>query len=135
MRSAFKKLSINKHNVDAGLIFAVTLCAVLSTIMIYSIVESGISDIEGVGPSYWKTQLISTAAGFCGALFISLMDYRKLVKLWFIFVPVALGLVALTFTSLGYQRAGADDQAWIQIGGSWLSYSHSAITSPVMRRI
>ena len=60
MRSAFKKLSINKHNVDAGLIFAVTLCAVLSTIMIYSIVESGISDIEGVGPSYWCRILRST---------------------------------------------------------------------------
>jgi rod shape determining protein RodA len=28
-----------------------------------------------------------------------------------------LGLVALTFTSLGYQRSGADDQAWIRIAG------------------
>ena len=117
MRSAFKKLSINKHNIDAGLLFAVTLCAIISTLLIYSIVESGLGDDEGVGASYWKTQLISTAAGLFAAIFISLMDYRKLVKLWFIFAPAALGLVALTFTSLGYQRPGADDQAWIRIAG------------------
>lgn len=117
MRSAFKKLSINKHNIDAGLLFAVTLCAIISTLLIYSIVESGLGEDEGVGASYWKTQLISTAAGLFAAIFISLMDYRKLVKLWFIFAPAALGLVALTFTSLGYQRSGADDQAWIRIAG------------------
>lgn len=117
MRSVFRKLSVNKHNVDAGLLFAVTLCAVISTLLIYSIVESGISDIEGVGPSYWKTQLISMGIGLFGAVLISLIDYRKLVKLWFVFAPLALALVALTFTSLGYQRSGADDQAWIQIGG------------------
>lgn len=117
MRSAFKKLSINKHNIDAGLLFAVTLCAIISTLLIYSIVESGLGDDEGVGASYWKTQLISTAAGLFAAIFISLMDYRKLVKLWFIFAPAALGLVALTFTSLGYQRSGADDQAWLRIAG------------------
>ena len=117
MRSAFKKLSINKPNIDAGLLFAVTLCAIISTLLIYSIVESGLGEDEGVGASYWKTQLISTAAGLFAAIFISLMDYRKLVKLWFIFAPAALGLVALTFTSLGYQRSGADDQAWLRIAG------------------
>ena len=78
MRSAFKKLSVNRNNIDAGLIFAVTLCAVLSTLLIYSIVESGISDIEGVGPSYWKTQLVSTVAGLFAATVISVLDYRKL---------------------------------------------------------
>ena len=37
MKSAFKKLSVNKHNIDAGLMFAVTLCAAISTLIIYSI--------------------------------------------------------------------------------------------------
>lgn len=116
MRSAFKKLSTNKHNIDAGLLFAVTICAVISTLLIFSIAESGLSEGEGVDSSYWKTQLISTVIGFIAAIIISLIDYRKLVKLWFIFVPISLFLVALTFTSLGYQRSGADDQAWINIG-------------------
>lgn len=57
MKSAFKKLSVNKHNIDAGLLFAVTLCAAISTLLIYSISESGLSANEGVGSSYWKTQL------------------------------------------------------------------------------
>jgi len=116
MRSAFKKLSHNKHNIDTGLLFAVTVCAVISTLLIFSIAESGLSDIEGVDSSYWKTQLVSMVAGIVGAVIISFIDYRKLVKLWFIFAPAALFLVALTFTSLGYQRSGADDQAWLQIG-------------------
>lgn len=115
MKSAFK-ISRNSHMIDAGLVFAVTLCAVISTLLIYSISESGISADEGIGDSYWKTQLFSMIAGIGVAIIISLIDYRKLVKLWFIFAPAALALVALTFTSLGYQRSGADDQAWLQIG-------------------
>lgn len=114
MKSAFKKLPSEKHSIDAGLLFAVTLCSALSTVLIYSIVKNEI--LEDIGSSYWKTQLISMCLGLGLSVIISFIDYRKLVKLWFIFAPVALILVGLTFTSLGYQRAGADDQAWIQIG-------------------
>lgn len=116
MRSAFKKLSINKHNIDAGLIFAVTLLAVISTLLIYSIVSCKMSINEGVGDSYWRTQLFSTIVGIGAAAIISAIDYRKLVKIWFIFAPAALFLVLLTFTSLGYQRDGADDKAWLNLG-------------------
>lgn len=114
MRSAFKKLPSGKHSIDAGLLFAVTLCSVISTVLIYSISHNKL--LEGVGSSYWRTQLISMGMGLIAAVIMSFIDYRKLVKLWFIFALAALILVGLTFTSLGYQRAGADDQAWIQIG-------------------
>ena len=114
MRSAFKKLPSGKHSIDAGLLFAVTLCSVISTVRIYSISHNKL--LEGVGSSYWRTQLISMGMGLIAAVIMSFIDYRKLVKLWFIFAPAALILVGLTFTSLSYQRAGADDQAWIQIG-------------------
>ena len=114
MRSALKKLPSGKHSIDAGLLFAVTLCSVISTVLIYSISHNKL--LEGVGSSYWRTQLISMGMGLIAAVIMSFIDYRKLVKLWFIFAPAALILVGLTFTSLGYQRAGADDQAWIQIG-------------------
>ena len=117
MGTVFKKLPANKHNIDLGLLFAVSLCAGISSLLIYSIVKSGISDIEGVGDSYWQTQIISAGLGIVTALFISFIDYRKLVKIWWIFVPITLVLVALTFTSLGYQREGADDQGWIRIFG------------------
>ena len=117
MGTVFKKLPANKHNIDLGLLFAVSLCAGISSLLIYSIVKSGISDNEGVGDSYWQTQIISAGLGIVTALFISFIDYRKLVKLWWIFVPITLVLVALPFTSLGYQREGADDQGWIRIFG------------------
>lgn len=114
MRSAFKKLPSEKHNIDGGLLFAVTICAALSTLLIYSIVKNKM--IEGIGASYWQTQLFSLIAGLIVAVVISFIDYHKLVKLWFIFAPAALFLVALTFTSLGYQRDGADDKAWLDVG-------------------
>ncbi len=116
MKSVFKKIPHNKHSIDIGLIFAVTLCSVISTLLIFSISESGLSESEGIGSSYWKTQLVSMLMGMGVAVMLSFIDYRKLVKLWFIFAPATLFLVALTFTSLGYQREGADDQAWLRIG-------------------
>lgn len=117
MKSAFKKLPANKHSLDLGLIFAVTLCAILGTLLIYSIASSKVSLDEGIGDSYWKTQLVSMCLGFTASIIVSHIDYRKLVKLWFIFVPVTLLIVALTFTSLGYQRDGADDRGWIMVFG------------------
>ena len=114
MKSAFKKLPSGKHSIDGGLLFAVTLCAAISSLLIYSITKTKV--LETVGSSYWKTQLFSMAVGVVAAVIISFFDYRKLVKLWFIFVPAALGLMALTFTSLGYRREGAVDQAWLNLG-------------------
>ena len=114
MRSAFKKLPSEKHSIDGGLLFAVTVCAALSTLLIYSIVKNKM--IDGIGASYWQTQLFSMVVGIVIAVVISFIDYHKLVKLWFIFAPVALFLVALTFTGLGYRRDGADDKAWLDIG-------------------
>ncbi len=114
MRSAFKKLPSEKHAIDGGLLFAVTLIAALSSLLIYSIVKNKM--IDGIGDSYWQTQLFSMGVGIVVAIVISFVDYHKLVKLWFIFAPLALLLVALTFTPLGYQREGADDKAWLNIG-------------------
>ena len=114
MRSAFKKLPSEKHAIDGGLLFAVTLIAALSSLLIYSIVKNKM--IDGIGDSYWQTQLFSMGVGIVVAIVISFVDYHKLVKLWFIFAPLALLLVALTFTPLGYQREGADDKAWLNSG-------------------
>ncbi len=117
MKSAFKKLPAKKHNIDVGLLFAVTLCAVIGTLLIYSIASSKVSENEGIGNSYWHTQLVSMCMGLVFAIIVSYIDYRKLVKLWFIFAPITIGFVALTFTSLGYQREGADDHGWIRVFG------------------
>lgn len=113
MKSAFKKMSYPKKN-DGGLMLAVIVCSVISIMMIYSISYNKV--IDDVSGNDYKTQLISVIIGICVSIVLSLIDYRKISKLWYIYVPLALGLVLLTFTSLGYRRAGADDQAWLQIG-------------------
>lgn len=117
MKSAFNKLPAKKYPIDAGLLFAVTLCAVIGVLLIYSIAASGVSENENIGDSYWHTQLVSMIMGFTASVIFSRIDYRKLVKLWWIFAPLALAVVALTFTSLGYQRDGADDKGWIRVFG------------------
>lgn len=120
MKSAFKKLPANKRPLDIGLIFSVTLCAVIGTLLIFSIASSGVSKVsedKGIGSSYWHTQLISMIAGFILSILVSRIDYRKLAKLWWIYAPVSLAVVALTFTSLGITRDGADDRAWILVFG------------------
>lgn len=114
MKSAFKKISPVKLSIDGGLLFAVIICSVISILLIFSISKNGV--LEGVGASYWKTQFFSMLIGIVGAAFISLIDYGKLVKLWFLYAPAALFLVLLTWTSLGTQREGADDRAWLNLG-------------------
>ncbi len=114
MKSAFKKLNTRHYSLDKGLFLAVTLCSVIGTLLIYSISHNGV--LEKVDDSYWKTQASSMLIGIVVAIAISFVDYKKLVRLWFIYAPAALILVALTFTSLGYQRSGADDRAWLNLG-------------------
>ena len=114
MKSAFKKLNVKRHSIDGGLLFAVTLCSVISTFLIFSISENGV--LEKVGASYWQTQLFSMLMGITVSVLVSFIDYAKLVKLWFIYAPAALILTALVFTPLGYQREGADDRAWLNLG-------------------
>ena len=70
--------------------------------------------LESVGASYYRTQIISALMGLFAALVISLINYKKLARLWFLYVPVSVVLVLLTFTGLGYKRA--DDQAWLNLG-------------------
>lgn len=113
MKSAFKKVS-NQKKIDGGLMLAVIVCSAISILLIYSISFNEI--VDNISMEYYKTQLVSAGIGIIASIIISMIDYKKIVKLWFIYVPVALGLVLLTFTSLGYRRAGADDQAWLQLG-------------------
>lgn len=114
MKTILKGISEYFRKMDKLLLFAVTLCAGFSVILLYSIYVNEISST--VGASYYQTQLIAMTIGFASCLILSAIDYRKLAKLWFLYAPVALALVILTFTSLGFGRDGADDRAWLKIG-------------------
>lgn len=98
---------------DKGLLIAVTVCAGISILLLYSMCQNKLNDLE---KSYYITQFVATVLGVGVCFLVSSIDYHHLVKLWIIYAPVALFLVGLTFTGLGMQRAGADDRAWLNLG-------------------
>ena len=112
MKSAFNELKNQHRHLDYGLLLAVIICSAVSSLLIYSIHANKV--LESVGASYYRTQIISALMGLFAALIISLINYKKLARLWFLYVPVSVVLVLLTFTGLGYKRA--DDQAWLILG-------------------
>ncbi|MBQ6041407.1 MAG: FtsW/RodA/SpoVE family cell cycle protein [Oscillospiraceae bacterium] len=100
--------------IDRLLLLLVTLCAGTSVVLLRVLWVQQITN--EVDSNDWLVQLISLGLGLAGCLVVSAIDYHKLAKFWFLYAPVALGLVALTFTSLGYGREGADDRNWIDLG-------------------
>ena len=61
-------------------------------------------------------QAVALGLGLGCAVLISLFDYNNFAKLWKIYVPISVVLMVLTFTPIGYQVAGIDNRAWIQLG-------------------
>ncbi len=102
------------HRIDWVLLALVTICSGASVLLLRTLWTENIS--TEVDSNDWIVQLISLGLGFAGCIAVAAIDYHKLARFWFLYAPLALGLVALTFTSLGYGREGADDRAWIDLG-------------------
>lgn len=98
---------------DKLLLLSVSLCATLSIICIYSIYNAQVVEIS---ENQWYTQTVSALIGIILSFIITAIDYKKIANLFWVYVPVSLVLVGLTFTSLGYGRGEADDIAWIDLG-------------------
>ncbi|MEG2597499.1 MAG: FtsW/RodA/SpoVE family cell cycle protein, partial [Oscillospiraceae bacterium] len=64
-------------------------------------------------------QVLASVVGVIVLFVMSGMDYRLLSKMWFVHLPVTLGLVLVTFTNLPivYRPPGSDDSAWLRIAG------------------
>lgn len=101
------------RGIDKLMIFGAALCSVLSIVLLHSIYTNKVLDI---GADDYVTQTAAAAIGFAAMLIVAAIDFHKLARLWYIYTPVMLILIILTFTSLGYQREGADDQAWLNLG-------------------
>ena len=109
------------HKLDKGLFTAVCGVSVFSVILMYSLVNNGITSKD---ERIYKMQLLCLCVGAVIALVMSALDYHWFTKLWFLYAPAALGLTLLTFTSLGYQPVeGVDDKAWINLGFTTLQPS------------
>lgn len=106
---------------DISLILAVLACSVISCIMLYSIASNEIMELCDM--STFRTQIVASVMGIIAVIVLSMIDYNKLIRLWWLYMPIAIGLTLLTFTPLGYQRPGADDRSWISIGTFYMQPS------------
>lgn len=113
MKSVLQAVARYWRKLDKSLLLAALLCSTLSVLLLYSIYANHV--LAEIDDDY-IVQLMAVGIGVCAVLILAAIDYHKIARFWFIYAPVALILVLLTFTSLGYQRPGADDQAWLQIG-------------------
>ncbi|HIV10157.1 MAG TPA: rod shape-determining protein RodA [Candidatus Faeciplasma avium] len=105
---------------DKLLLLLAGCCSAIGITLIYSLVINSrsqrITD-AAVDSQTVKVQLIAALVGLFLALIIAVFDYRWFSRLWFLYLPAALGLTLLTFTGLGISGLeGADDRAWIDLG-------------------
>lgn len=78
----------------------------LTNTMSYDAMATVISEKGSV-----RTQTIAGILGICAALAISLVNYKFISKMWFVYAPIAVILQLLLFTPLGVTRD--DDIAWL----------------------
>ncbi len=121
MKKLFHTLQKYFRATDKMLLMAALLCSAVSCLMLHSIATNQLLDKVGYGT--FRTQLIASVLGLIVFIILSFVDYNRIIRLWWIYAPVAIFLVLLTFTGLGYRRAGADDQAWLSIAGFQLQPS------------
>lgn len=66
--------------------------------------------------SQFLTQCVAGAVGLVAAVVISNIDFKTMLKLWWLAIPIGLIPVILTFF-IGFAPAGTDDKAWLLLPG------------------
>lgn len=115
MKSVLQAVSRYFKKLDKPLLLAALFCSALSVVLLYSLYINHV--IAEIDSNDYLVQLAAVGMGLVCVLVLAAVDYRKLSRFWFVYAPIALGLMLLTFTALGYKRSGADDQAWLQVFG------------------
>lgn len=121
IKTVFRALLQYFRKLDKPLFIAVCGVSAFSVLLMFSLVQNGITSKDNM---MYKMQFLCLCAGAVAALIMSALDYHKFIKLWFLYVPGAVGLTLLTFTPLVYKpNEGADDAAWIDLGFTTLQPS------------
>lgn len=114
MKLILSKIKTYFGKLDKLLLFMCIGIAGFAVFIQYTLYENDIS--SAVTATQYKTQLIAFIGGLVIALVLAVINYKFIAKLWFIYVPIGLGLTLLLFTPLGIQREGADDIGWLDLG-------------------
>ena len=114
MKEIWQAVKIYFRRLDKMLLLFSATAAAFSLVLLYSEAQAGFLEASRL-----KMQLLAGGLGIAAMFVMTLISYRFLAKLWFIHLPVTLGLVLLTFTNLPivYQPPGSDDTAWLRVGG------------------
>lgn len=76
-----------------------------------------ISDMQRAGTyNYLITQTIAIFVGVIAAWLVSLINYKFMVKMWWLFAIIGIGLAGIVFL-FGVRVSGTDDTAWIRLPG------------------
>lgn len=75
--------------------------------------------------SYITPQALALVIGYIAAIVITLIDYERIARLWWLLMGVALVLLVMVFF-LGRRVSGTDDTAWITLPGG-LSFQPSEL--------
>lgn len=68
--------------------------------------------------NYLQSQTIAIIVGYIGAIFISLIDYKNILRLWWLLGFIGLIMLSLVFL-FGINVAGTDDTAWLSLPGGF----------------
>ena len=109
MKTVLKWLRNYFKNIDWILML---ICLCISAFDIYLLCS--LNEIGFVKDDYIQTQLVACGIGVCACIVVGMIDYKRMAKCWFIYVPAALILQLLLWTPLGVRRD--DDLAWLDLG-------------------
>jgi len=91
------------------------LLSALSIVLLIGILDSGHAVFLRLSGRNIFVQALSVFLGVCGAIVLSLIDYKDLAKLWKIYAPLSYGLLLLTFF-IGVGAPGRPDaRRWLLV--------------------
>ena len=107
------------RRLDKVLLLLCLIAVSFSCLILYSELRAGFISTGSRRFNPFTMQVIAAIIGIAALLVMSVINYRFMAKIWFIHLPITLGLVLLTFTNLPivYQPPGSDDTAWLRIAG------------------
>ncbi|MCI8554824.1 MAG: FtsW/RodA/SpoVE family cell cycle protein [Clostridiales bacterium] len=110
LRKMGKAIAHYIRNTDRLLLLLCAAVSIYGCLLVYSDAQT-----SGGGRSAYLVQFLACALGYVAAVVISKIDYELLCRLWPVMAVISLGLMALTFTSLGITVPGTDDTAWLRL--------------------
>ena len=112
LNSLFKSVYDYLKRADIILWLLLTAIAVYSLVLLKSVSRATAAD-------YFRTQLLATGLGLCGAVIVSLMDYAELSNFWQLIGGFSVFLMIYTyiFGESVVGSGGVDAKAWINIAG------------------